>query len=340
MATHKDSAPPAADRMKILRDWLDVIAKTAIALAGVLVAYLANTYQQKTSVVTLLSQRETAESNLRSAMMNHLVSPFVGSVEQNKPLDPDNARVLLEILALNFHTHFELKPLFLKVDGDLQQKRRDPGRAALQVVARRVVDRQIAMLQVAGAAESRSAWMRLFARVPAGAKQADLFFAETRIVHRQDAMLRESTGARTGEEGVNTSDNAALFGGGAGQAVCSVAPDWKYALRVRVTRYDVDSRTAAVGWELAQDSGACKPGTAAAWQPGRNFVLSPYDFPLTDNTQLDPSHRFALNLYYITDGDPQGVTLQLKVVWFPEGYITERERPMNLYEVNRTLGLQ
>jgi hypothetical protein len=27
-------------------------------------------------------------------------------------------------------------------------------------------------------------------------------------------------------------------------------------------------------------------------------------------------------------------------VWFPEGYITERERPINYYEVNRMLGVE
>jgi hypothetical protein len=328
------------DRGKTAREWLDVLAKAAIAAAGVFVAILANNYQQKASVVTLLSQRETAESDLRSSMMDHLVGPFVGSVQEKKPLDPDEERVLLEILALNFHAHFELKPLFLKVDGDLRQHRRDAGRTALQAVARRVVDRQIGMLQAAGLSDSRSFLGQLFSAPPAAASQADLFFERTQRLTEPDTVLQVSADRNAAGDDVNTPTRPARFGGGGGQAVCSTSPDGRFALRVRVTSYDSALRMAAVSWDSSRDVNACARGQGAAWQPGRSFSLSPYDFPLTDNTQLDPKDRFALNLYYITDDDPQSTTLQLKLVWFPEGYITERERPMNAYEVKRTLGLQ
>ena len=68
MAAGERSKPPSAgDRLKTVRDWVDVLAKAAIAIAGVSLAYLADNYQQKTSVVTLLSQRETAEGASRLA---------------------------------------------------------------------------------------------------------------------------------------------------------------------------------------------------------------------------------------------------------------------------------
>lgn len=81
-------------------------------------------------------------------------------------------------------------------------------------------------------------------------------------------------------------------------------------------------------------------GESNPWQPPKRFTVSPYDFPLTDNAQLDVSRRFAVNLYYATEIEPQKPMILLKLVWFPEGYITERERPINYYEVNRMLGVE
>jgi hypothetical protein len=353
--SEKAPPPAAGDRMKTLRDWIDVIAKAAIALAGVSLAYLADSYQQKASVVTLLSQRETAESNLRSSMMGHLIGPFVGSAEQNKPLAPERAQVLLELLALNFHSHLELKPLFMRVDRQLHSEGREAGRPALEGIGRRVVDRQIAMLRAAAPDSRRSWWRGLFSAPPAAARPVDLFFTHTQALQDSERMLvaRDADApARTDDanaSGYNTASNPVLFGSGGGQSVCSVSPDGEYALRLRVTSFSPDERTAAVSWQMSRRRDDCAPVKGAAvdaagkgkgWQPSKGFTISSYDFPLTDNTQLDPTRRFALNLYYIVAGDPAAAQLQLKLVWFPEGYITERERPMNYFEVNRTLGIE
>lgn len=355
MSSGERARPPASsERMKTLRDWIDVIAKAAIALVGVFLAYLADNYQQKASVVTLLSQRETAESNLRSSMMGHLIGPFVGTAEQNKPLAPERAQVLLELLALNFHAHLELKPLFVRVDRQLHVEKNDAGRPALEGIARRVVDRQIAMLRAAAPDAGRSWWRGLFSPPPALAQPVDLFFTHTNALQEPERMLRawdENARVRSDDPkaaGFNTASNPAMFGSGGGQSACSTSPDGKYALRVRVTSFSPADRTAGVSWQMSRDPKACEPagdaasaaGKSDAWQPPKSFTLSSYDFPLTDNTQLDPTRRFALNLYYIADGDPETTQVQLKLVWFPEGYITERERPMNYFEVNRTLGIE
>jgi len=350
-------SPVPADQMKTLRDWIDVIAKAAIALAGVFLAYYANNYQQKASIVTLMSQRETAESNLRASMMGHLIGPFVGSAAQNQPLASERAQVLLELLALNFHAHLELKPLFVRVDRQLHSEKHDADRPALEGIARRVVDRQIAMLRAVAPDAGRSQWRNLFSPPPAPTQPVDLFFTRTSTLQDADRMLRASDENAYVQPddpkaaAVNGASNPALFGSGGGQSVCSISPDGKYALRVRVTSYSLVDRNAGVSWQMSRDPKVCEPegairtasaatGGGSPWQPARSFTLSSYDFPLTDNTQLDPTRRFALNLYYIVAGDPEAAQLQLKLVWFPEGYITERERPMNYFEVNRTLGIE
>lgn len=343
MSSKPEEAPSrVGDRGQIIRAWLDVIAKTLLAAAGLVIALLANTYQQKASVMALLSQRETAESELRASMMNQLVAPFVRSVQEDQTLEVEKARVLLEILALNFHANFELKPLFLEVADELAKVTDDHERSRgidhLESVARRIVDRQIMMLQQAGRSEAQSFWERVFGKAASPAKQHDVLFE----LVTGNVNWGEMSNAIPIEE--VSSEEPARFAGGAGQAVCSVSPDGRWGLRFRVTSYDAASRTAKVTWDVSDSKTACKPAPDPAtkdpvWQNGSEFTVSPYDFPLTDNAQLDASHRFAINLFDIND-DEEPLLLHLKLVWFPEGYITERERPMNFYEMKEILDLE
>lgn len=333
------------DHLKIVREWFDVIAKAIIAIVGVIFAFYADDYRQKTSLVTLLSQRETAESELKSNMFQHLIGPFAGRAG-DEPLDPRRARALLDLLALNFHTHFELKPLLLKVDSELQLKGYEDDRRALRSTARRVVDRQIAMLWAAGGTPGGN---RLTASSAASSRpsQANLWFAQVPELNDPSVTLLADVDEKAdGDERVNRAWNPALFTNGAGQGVCSLSPNHAYAVRFRVEGFDPKDGTAKIAWSIA-DPLACKAlgGPAekkVAWRDGGwPFTLSPYDFPLTDNAPLDPSQRFALNLYNIHFIDQESnPVLMIKLVWFPQGYITERERPMNYYQVNRTLGLQ
>ncbi len=66
------------------------------------------------------------------------------------------------------------------------------------------------------------------------------------------------------------------------------------------------------------------------------FGLTHFDFPLTDNSQIDPEHRFAISLY--SRSEEQSVII-IKLVWFPVGFITARERPMNYLTLRKALGV-
>ena len=347
MAALKANPGKNGDPLKTVREWFDVIAKVIIAIVGVIFAFYADDYRQKTSLVTLLSQRETAESELKSNMLQHLIGPFVGRAAGDEPLDPRRARALLDLLALNFHTHFELKPLLLKVDSELQLKGYEDDRRALRSTARRVVDRQIAMLWAAGSAPGGNRLNASGSAASSRPSQANLWFVQVQELDDPNVtLLADPDGKAGGDEKINRAWNPALFTNGAGQGVCSLSPDRAYAVRFRVEGFDPKEGTAKVAWSIA-DAQACKAaGDRAqkkpAWQDGGwPFTLSPYDFPLTDNAPLDPSQRFALNLYNVHFIDQESSpVLQIKLVWFPRGYITERERPMNYYQVNKTLGLE
>jgi hypothetical protein len=70
-----------------------------------------------------------------------------------------------------------------------------------------------------------------------------------------------------------------------------------------------------------------------ATDPSYNFKLSWLDLPLTDNTILPDGNRFAVYLRSV-----YSQTLMITVMWFPKGYFTPRERPLNYNEVQELLG--
>src|SRR5574337_133378 len=143
---------------------IDTIAKLATPAAVIVAAWvgarLANSFQQQMTQTTLqsqrqiagttlLSEREKAESELRASMFNSLINPFVGS-QSGERMPVDREQLLVELLALNFHEHFELKPLFERVDKRLAKEGNQEARNALRSIADRIVDRQTAALSKEG----------------------------------------------------------------------------------------------------------------------------------------------------------------------------------------------
>src|SRR5437868_9715768 len=100
---------PARQRSRIL-DWVEALAKLVGASAVVLVALFANSLQSRLTGVSIQSQREQAESQLRASMFNSLIAPVAGPAG-DKPMPTDREVILTELLALNFNENFEMKPL-------------------------------------------------------------------------------------------------------------------------------------------------------------------------------------------------------------------------------------
>jgi hypothetical protein len=84
----------------------------------------------------------------------------------------------------------------------------------------------------------------------------------------------------------------------------------------------------------------------------RDFELSWFDFPLTDNTLLADGTRFSIVLDQVYDARERFSDkaraqtsadalrrAKISVVWFPKDYIAARERPTNYREFRRSLGL-
>ncbi len=93
--------------------------KLTVPLGAVVAAWLANHFEQNRANLQLINQREQAESSLRATMFGQLISPIAGPGGAGADMDPVRYAVLAQLLTLNFHEHFELRPLLQDADDRL-----------------------------------------------------------------------------------------------------------------------------------------------------------------------------------------------------------------------------
>ncbi len=296
-----------------VRLWLETAAKfiaaSIAAIAVVSATVIGANYESKLSSISLLSQRENAESGIRSAMFQSLVQPLT-VMSPDKKLDPARYRVLVELLTLNFHDQFEVKPLLYDSDQVLSGVGDDAGRRSIRSVARRIIDRQITSL---------SGTAQLAQGKPAKVEE---FFFES--VHRPEEVA-ERCASGDGE-------NHVKIGGSA----CSRSPDGKYHIELSLAAPVFETTTVEAAVTICVGTAKCGKGDEN-YLRGYSFRLTHFDFPLTDNSQIDPNHRFAISLYsYKRQEGP----IIVKMIWFPHGFITARERPMNYVLLREALDVE
>jgi hypothetical protein len=294
-----------------IRAWIDSAAKLIAALvaatAVLAAAIIGARFESKLTSVSLLSQREDSESRIRSSMFQSLVDPIIRS-SQEDTFDPLRYRVLVEVLTLNFHDQVEVKPLLIDVDQILTEIDDVAGRRSIRSIARRVIDRQITTL---------SATSHVVHGQPA---KAQTFYFSPDIPGDKPFANCE----------VGTLANPAPLSRG---NVCSASLDASYYLQIQLAEPDFDASTASVNVTICNKEPPCVEERHRI--TAFSFTLTHFDFPLTDNSQVDPDHRFAISLYAMDKGEP----IAIKVIWFPEGFVTARERPMNYLTLRKVLGV-
>jgi hypothetical protein len=307
-----------------LLDWLDVMAKLVGAAAVLGVAVIANTFQSRVTGVSIQSQREQAESQLRASMFSSLIGPIAGP-QSGKVISADREALLAELLALNFHENFELKPLLEdaaesahKADTKRGADSRD-AREPLWSIARRIAERQKASIawEWSATRSNRAKQEHWWNRLSGSAPPAGCEFYTLTV--NTEAQAESET--RTCELSV-----------GFGSRVRLNSPDNNYTLQMTLVHPDWTNQKVDVV-VLPFLSGQGRPlETDTTYR----FPLSWFDFPFTDNTLLPDGNRFAIYLRLISAEVPQKLTAV--VVWFPKGYFTPRERPLNYSEVQQILG--
>src|SRR5712671_1811588 len=129
---------------------LEVLAKLIGASAVLVVALFANSLQGRLTGLSIQSQREQAESQLRANMFSSLVAPLGG--QNGQPMSAEREVLLTKLLAYNFNENFEMKPLMedaadrLAAESKKKSKDDDDPRESIWSVSRRIAERQRAAI--------------------------------------------------------------------------------------------------------------------------------------------------------------------------------------------------
>lgn len=308
---------------------LEWLTKLIPGLATIAVAVIAHNFQSSMSTTTLLSEREKADSQLRATMFSDLIGPIAGP-NKSGGADVDRERILAELLALNFHEHFELRPLLLHVDNRLAAEIRsgsrnitERSRESLRSVARRVTSRQISLLSKKESDEETQAQivhMDIVTPAPSGDK-----------VPRFPVAAPPMQLVSNFREPIEVS-----------------SPSKKYKLYLIFDSLDLQEQTVRVDISIYSNGTGEEKETAHY-----DFVLSWFDFPFTDNTLLADGTRFALVMdqmddlvMRLSDDEKKTITaktlprLKVNLIWFPQDYFAARERPTNYRQFREKLGLE
>jgi hypothetical protein len=319
------TAPPRA-KSRIL-DWLEVLAKLVGASAVLVVALFANSLQSRLTGVSIQSQREQAESQLRASMFNSLIAPIAGPLSSDKPMSADREVVLTELLALNFNENFEMKPLMehsikrLATENTVKSSDGNDPREALWSIARRIAERQKASIgREWSASESTKGsfftpWTSAADSSPLGCR-----------VYYLNLDARTERHGEPVSAGPDCQVSAAI-----GDIVDFKSPDGNYTLRMVAVHPNWADQTIKVSTQPFLSNEINPKPTDTQY----NFTLTWLDLPLTDNTLLPDGNRYAT---YIRSFYNDFQTVSITIMWFPKGYFTPRERPLNYNEVQKLLG--
>jgi hypothetical protein len=322
-----------ADGKARLFDWIDAIAKLVGAFAVVAVAIFANSLQTRVTGISIQSQREQAESQLRASMFTSLITPIIGA-QKDGAIPPDREQLLAELLALNFYENFELKPLLQDASDRLLSEAEathkfpadgsDP-REPMWSIARRISERQKA--SISWEWQTYKANKQSASRLPAillpwhvsaqsAVQGCEVYFLTIEPKPRRPDIIKTGSACEV---------SVALR-----ETVEMNSPDGNYSLRLVASEPDWKNQTIRISAQPFLAGQDIKPT-----DPSYTFSMSWFDLPLTDNTLLPDGNRFAV---YLKTFYPELQTVQVAVMWFPNGYFTPRERPLNYNEVQELLG--
>ncbi|MBI5740877.1 MAG: hypothetical protein HZA16_09160 [Nitrospirae bacterium] len=279
------------------RTWLDIIEKIGTPVAALIAAFaayfIAQPFQREIAGVTLLSQRETAESQLRADMFSSLIGPIVGP-NQDKDIPAERQKILVELLALNFNEYFEFKPLLESVDKQLTTHE---SRQSLRSIIRRIIDRQVAGLQKNNGDGVSDAKVYTFyvTEDPQNDKEKEEFVKLLKQSGTTLYVMRDI---------------------GSAEFVKVTSQDNEHTFEINMREAKWEENTFQV--HIKDNENVVMPVITSSWA----------DLPLTDNTFLPDGNRFAVVCYKTITDNPLKYAI-FKFIWFPKDYYTPRERPID-----------
>jgi hypothetical protein len=325
VSNDKDKLPQRdwRENAKFVANIVNSLAIPLLTVAATIVGlYATNTLKEREIAIanknnsqSLRNQREESETNLRSAMFRELVGPLLQSeADEAAGGNTDLPRaqrlaLLAELLALNFHEHFELGPLLRYVDTLPGQT--EEARTRLRSTSRRVISRQLApLLSTAALEEGRNPSFLEISLNSDGMEAAEKLLS---------CAVPEAANAASGSLTLNCSSSAQ------GAPLRIVSPDGRDSLQVNIRAVSWAAQTVGIYSVLLGADGESQGHT-----PPIEFTLSPYSFPFSDNTLLPSGNRFGIYLTRIDDIPGVARIMRLSFVWFPKDFVPPRERPFDL----------
>jgi hypothetical protein len=301
---------------------LDLLVKLSVPIGTLAAALIAHNFQVESAVRSTLNQREQSESELRASMFGHLIGTIAGAEADGGGVPAEREALLVELLALNFHEHFEFKPLMLHADhrllhdAKMKNEERDQARGALRSVARRVIDRQIVML-------GRDAEIRCADGYPAPPTVSFVLFDGEDQAALAEAARYEMPAPPHRHVGAFSR----MPGATASQVFRAVSPDCNN--RFDLAFFDPDWQSQTIKVQVNQPE--------KEWK--LDFTASRFDFPLSDNTLLADGNRFAVYIYEMSEVAHVNA-IKIQLLWFPKDYFPPRERPTDFAKYRGILGLE
>lgn len=321
------------ENVKFIASVVNSLAIPLLTVAATVVGlYATNTLKEREIAIAnenneqaLRNQREESETNLRSAMFRELVGPLLQSetetLAKGQQADLPRAQrlaLLAELLALNFHEHFELGPLLRYVDTLPGQT--EDARQRLRSTSRRVISRQLApLLSSLGTGAGHN---RAFLEIALNSDATEP--ADEPI----SCALPEGTDMNPESGSLSLTCSSTAMGA----PLRVVSPDGKDSLHINVRAVNWAAQTVGIYSVLLGPNGESQTHT-----PPIEFTLSPYSFPFSDNTLLPSGNRFGIYLTRIDDIPEVARIMRLSFVWFPKDFVPPRERPFDLDVNNPSL---
>jgi hypothetical protein len=303
-----------AENRRDVQFWLDVAMKLTVPLSALLAAYLANHFEQNRARLELINQREQAESSLRATMFGQLISPVAG--KEGQEIDPIRYAVLAQLLTLNFHEHFELKPLLQDADdrlasyhGTLSTDAIRLARSSLHQAAHRVIQRQIAQLWEDKVGECK----------PAATMETTFQFVSDSELEDAISQSADGTTILVPSKSLKTFEVS--------------SPDCRDKLSIVFDKPDFAAERVHVLITPAS--------TVSAEADYRfDFDLTSFAFPFTDNALLPNGNRFAFFIRDVSllDESTNSKIMRVGLRWFPQNYYPPTERPTDYKEFKQALG--
>ena len=328
-----------------LNQIVDILAKFIGAGVAIAVAFIAHSYQSSISTSSLQVQREQSESNLRTGMFRDLTSPIIGSKDGDISIERE--QLLVELLALNFHEHFVLKPLLIHIDDRLANEKNkemnaeqtEIARNSLRSAARRVIEHQLASLSKADSDSHPELQTCIYyfqleeRKSPKNSKEISP--VKRPCSYRQEAYFDEQIKVES-PNGVYTLG-----------FTINAPNNWQnqrfqVSMIINKNESEKNKNTADTIIEDTKNYRENKRLIFERQVSSPEFQLTWFDFPFSDNTLLADGARFSLVMDKV---DRENIEARVnratfKLVWFPVDYFSVQERPTNHRQVREQLGLK